>query len=135
VDDAGRGLQLFQRRDQVVEVIDRRRGDESAQGAPRVPLLEAMAPLRGKDSDLLFPSRSRGQLSDMTLTKAMRDMGVSFTVHGLRSAFRFWLDFPPGTSWRTRHTILTQSSTLSKFPAHSRSSRSPHLLVLNIDSV
>jgi len=63
-----------------------------------VMLLREMVPLKGKGSDLVFPSRSGGQLSDMTLTKAMRDMGAPFTVHGFRSAFRDWAadktDFP-----------------------------------------
>jgi integrase len=44
-------------------------------------------------SDLLFPSMKPGApLSDMTLTKVLRDMGVTdrATVHGMRSAFRDW---------------------------------------------
>jgi integrase len=44
-------------------------------------------------SDLLFPSMKPGApLSDMTLTKVLRDMGLAdkATVHGMRSAFRDW---------------------------------------------
>jgi integrase len=44
-------------------------------------------------SDLLFPSMKRGApLSDMTLTKVLRNMGLAekATVHGMRSAFRDW---------------------------------------------
>ena len=66
----------------------------------RVPLSDAAlavlheaAPLRG-DDDLIFPSsRKRGSaLSDMTLTKVLRDCGLAdrATVHGFRSAFRDW---------------------------------------------
>ena len=66
----------------------------------RVPLSDAglavlheAAPLRG-DDDLIFPSpRKRGSpLSDMSLTKVLRDCGLAdrATVHGFRSAFRDW---------------------------------------------
>ena len=66
----------------------------------RVPLtgaaldvLESVRPLRGP-ADLLFPSPSRPAktLSDMTLTKVLRDTGLAdrATVHGFRSAFRTW---------------------------------------------
>ena len=66
----------------------------------RVPLSDAAlavlheaAPLRG-DDDLIFPSsRKRGSaLSDMTLTKVLRDCGLAdrATVHGFRTCFRTW---------------------------------------------
>ena len=66
----------------------------------RVPLSDAAlavlheaAPLCG-DNGLVFPSpRRRGSpLSDMTLTKVLRDCGLAdrATVHGYRSAFRDW---------------------------------------------
>ena len=66
----------------------------------RVPLSDAAvtalheaAPLRGGD-DLIFPSpRKHGRpLSDMALTKTLRDCGLAdrATVHGFRSAFRDW---------------------------------------------
>lgn len=63
----------------------------------RVPLSEeaiavfkAAASLRRATTHLVFPSASGGQLSDMTLTKVMRDMGAHYTVHGFRSSFRDW---------------------------------------------
>ena len=66
----------------------------------RVPLsdaalavLEQARPLRD-GSDLIFPSpMRRGQpLSDMALTKVLRDTGLAerATVHGFRSSFRDW---------------------------------------------
>ena len=66
----------------------------------RVPLadaaldvLETVRPLRDR-SDLLFPSpvRPGRPLSDMSLTKVLRDTGLAdrATVHGMRSAFRTW---------------------------------------------
>ena len=66
----------------------------------RVPLsgaalhvLESVRPLRSQ-ADLVFPSPSRPSrtLSDMTLTKLLRDTGLAdrATVHGFRTAFRTW---------------------------------------------
>ena len=66
----------------------------------RVPLSDAaldvlasVRPLRSR-ADLMFPSPSRPgkPLSDMTLTKVLRDTGLAdrATVHGFRSAFRTW---------------------------------------------
>ena len=66
----------------------------------RVPLSDAalaalklVRPQRG-ESDLLFPSplRPGKPLSDMTLTKVLRDSGLAdrATVHGFRTAFRTW---------------------------------------------
>ena len=66
----------------------------------RVPLSDAAlevlreaAPLSDEDG-MIFPSpRKRGSpLSDMTLTKLLRDCGLAdrATIHGFRSAFRDW---------------------------------------------
>jgi integrase len=45
--------------------------------------------LRGQDG-LVFPG-TRGQpLSDNTLSKLMRDAGLSATPHGFRSSFKDW---------------------------------------------
>ena len=66
----------------------------------RVPLsdaalgvLESVRPLRDR-SGLLFPSPQRANrpLSDMTLTKVLRDTGLAgrATVHGFRTSFRTW---------------------------------------------
>ena len=66
----------------------------------RVPLsdaaltvLERVRSLR-EESGLIFPSPSRPRrpMSDMTLTKVLRDTGLAdrATVHGFRSSFRTW---------------------------------------------
>lgn len=59
--------------------------------------LEILQELRARypsgPTDLLFPNmKVRAPLSDMTLTKVLRDMGLAdqATVHGMRSAFRDW---------------------------------------------
>lgn len=61
---------------------------------PAVALFERMKEHRRGTGDdaLVFPGTKRGKpLSDMTLTKAMRDMGRQETPHGFRSTFRDWI--------------------------------------------
>lgn len=59
---------------------------------PAMALFERMKAHRRGDSDLVFPGTKRGKpLSDMTLTKALRDMGSGVTAHGFRSTFRDWV--------------------------------------------
>ena len=56
-------------------------------------MLESVRPLRNRSS-LLFPSPQRPgrPLSDMALTKVLRDTGLAdrATVHGFRTSFRTW---------------------------------------------
>lgn len=61
----------------------------------RVPLSPAAVKLlralpRVSGTDLVFPSRKNTTLSDMTLTKVMRDMDLDAVPHGFRSSFRDW---------------------------------------------
>lgn len=63
----------------------------------RVPLsssalrvLEHAKRYRRDDSDLVFPAQGGGLLSDMTLTKILRDMNVPAVPHGFRSSFKGW---------------------------------------------
>jgi integrase len=54
-------------------------------------VLKGAALLRSADRDaLIFPSSKGTPLSDMTLSKIMRDEGLPYTVHGFRSSFRDW---------------------------------------------
>jgi integrase len=63
-----------------------------------VALFERMKAHRRSNTDLVFPGTARGKpLSDMTLTKALRDMGQAVTAHGFRSTFRDWV--AERTSW------------------------------------
>ncbi len=52
-----------------------------------IALLDALPEL---DADLLFPGRTSGMLSDMTLSAVLRRLKVDATVHGFRSTFRDW---------------------------------------------
>lgn len=63
----------------------------------RVPLcdraLEILAEARALEdsSGLIFPGTRKGKpLSDMTLTKLMRELGLNAVPHGFRSSFRDW---------------------------------------------
>lgn len=57
-----------------------------------VQIFEKMRVYRRDEQSLVFPGQTRGKpLSDMTLTKVMRDLGRSETVHGFRSTFRDWV--------------------------------------------
>ncbi len=55
-------------------------------------VLVAAEPFWGRSKDaFIFPGKPGKPLSDMTLTKVLRDMGyASITVHGFRSSFRDW---------------------------------------------
>lgn len=52
-------------------------------------LLEQLPRIAG--SDLVFPAARGGQLSDVTLSAALRRMGVDAVPHGFRSTFRDWV--------------------------------------------
>jgi integrase len=56
-----------------------------------IAILGKAAPITPNEADkLVFPSAKDLPLSDMTLTKVMRDAGIPYTVHGFRSSFRDW---------------------------------------------
>jgi integrase len=60
--------------------------------AAALEILQAAEPFRGRSNDaFIFPGKPSKPLSDMTLTKVLRDMGhTEITVHGFRSSFRDW---------------------------------------------
>lgn len=57
---------------------------------PALAIVKEMTEIRRRDSTLLFPSSTQKTLSDMTLTKAIRDLDEGCTAHGFRSSFRDW---------------------------------------------
>lgn len=58
---------------------------------PIVALLKRRRPLRLDDTGLVFSSTGEKPLSDMTMTKVLRDFGLAnTTVHGFRSSFTDW---------------------------------------------
>jgi len=85
----------------------------------RVPLSNAALDVldRAKDchdgSDLVFPSplKPGRPLSDATLTKILRDVGVAdrATVHGFRASFRTWALEETDTPWAVAEAALAHS--------------------------
>lgn len=72
-------------------------GERMKMGRPhRVPLsARALAVLREAEklkdgSGLVFPSPTGKKLSDMTMSKLVRELGIPSTVHGFRASFRTW---------------------------------------------
>ncbi|HYD23466.1 MAG TPA: integrase arm-type DNA-binding domain-containing protein [Croceibacterium sp.] len=55
-----------------------------------VALFREVAAMKRGGTDLIFPANGGKALSDMTLTKVLRDMKAACTVHGFRSTFRDW---------------------------------------------
>ena len=99
--------------------------------AHRVPLSDAaMGVLEEADatrdeSGLVFPSpRKRGSpLSDMALTKLLRDNGLSerTTVHGFRSSFRNWAQEQTGASHAAMELALAHAVGSAVEQAYMRS--------------
>jgi len=85
----------------------------------RVPLSEAALDVldRAKDchdgSDLVFPSplKPGKPLSDATLTKILRDVGLAdrATMHGFRASFRTWALEETNTPWAVAEAALAHS--------------------------
>ncbi|MES2136662.1 MAG: site-specific integrase [Pseudomonadota bacterium] len=56
-----------------------------------VAVLRRRWPLRASDDGLVFSTHGTKPLSDMTMTKVLRDLGLAkITVHGFRSSFTDW---------------------------------------------
>ena len=97
----------------------------------RVPLsdaaltvLERVSTLR-EESGLIFPSptRRRRPMSDMTLTKLLRDTGLAdrATVHGFRSSFRDWAAEQTDASHAVMELSLSHSVGTAVEQAYARS--------------
>ena len=56
-----------------------------------IDVFKQAASLGRSGTDLVFPNGKGELLSDMTLTKCLRDMGERDTIHGFRSTFRDWV--------------------------------------------
>ena len=57
-----------------------------------IQIVERCAELRLRECPLVFPGmRGNKAMSDMTLTKLLREMKEPYTAHGFRSAFRDWV--------------------------------------------
>lgn len=74
-------------------------------------ILKEAKKLKGEDSDLVFPGTVKGKpLSDMTLSKLLKELRVDSVPHGFRTSFKVWAEektnFPPRVSEAAlAHTI------------------------------
>lgn len=53
-------------------------------------VLEAVRPISPARNQLVFPSKTRGFMSNMAMDMILRDLAPGFTPHGMRSTFRDW---------------------------------------------
>ena len=87
-------------------------------------LLDEASELRD-ETDMVFPSpQKRGtQLSDMTLTKVLRSLGLAerATVHGFRSSFKNWTLERTDTPWAVSEAALAHTLGNSTEQAYARS--------------
>ena len=103
-------------------------GDRMKAGVEhRVPLsdqamdvLDEAATLKD-ESGLLFPG-VKGELSDMTLTKVLRDNGLAAqaTVHGFRTSFKTWCMETTDTPWAVGEAALAHTQGNSTEQAYAR---------------
>ena len=89
-----------------------------------VELLKEASALRD-ETDLLFPypQRRGTHLSDMTLTKVLRSIGLAerATVHGFRSSFKNWTLEQTDTSWAVSEAALAHTLGSLNEQAYARS--------------
>jgi integrase len=91
-------------------------GERMKSGRPhRVPLSEEVISLlngleRMEGTELLFPGRKRNTpLSDMTMTKIMRDMDVDAVPHGFRATFSSWTASSTAYPFEVREMALAHA--------------------------
>ena len=90
-----------------------------------VAILESVEILREMGNDLVFPSPtgSGRPMSDMTLTKVLRDNGLAdrATVHGFRATFRTWAEETTDTDHAVMELCLAHTVGSAVERAYARS--------------
>ena len=85
-----------------------------------ITLLEALPRVEGEK--LIFPGSKAGKpLSDMTMTKVMRDMGVDAVPHGFRSTFSSWCASATAYPSEVREMALAHAIGSGTVAAYQRS--------------
>jgi integrase len=103
-------------------------GARMKSGRPhRVPLAEQVIELlnslpRLEGTELLFPGKkANAPISDMTMTKIMRDMGIDAVPHGFRSTFSSWCASSTSYPSEVREMALAHAIGNSTVSAYQRS--------------
>lgn len=94
----------------------------------RVPLSkEALSVIKtakeSNEQELLFPSRSGRALSDMAMSKFMKDQGYDARPHGFRATFRTWVEEKTETEYEVKETALGHVVDTGVTGAYQRSDR------------
>jgi len=103
-------------------------GERMKSGRPhRVPLSDQAISLlnsleRMEGTELLFPGKKEGSpISDMTMTKIMRDMGVDAVPHGFRATFSSWTASSTAYPFEVREMALAHAIGDGTVAAYQRS--------------
>lgn len=103
-------------------------GDRMKSGRPhRVPLsAEVITLLKGLErmegTELLFPGKKENSpISDMTMTKIMRDMGADAVPHGFRATFSSWTASSTAYPFEVREMALAHAVGDGTVAAYQRS--------------
>ena len=83
--------------------------------------LAEAAEIRRMGCELVFPSARDGWLSDMTLSKAMRDLKLEGVPHGMRATFGSWVDECTTVPEPVRETCLAHAISDKVMQAYRRS--------------
>ena len=95
--------------------------------AHSVPLSErALAILEkaqeiNNESGLIFPAPRGGMLSDMTMSKLIKELGFAADVHGFRTSFRTWSQEQTNFAWEVGEVALAHSVGGKSERAYARS--------------
>lgn len=73
------------------------------------------------DSDLVFPSLRGKALSDMTLSKLIKELGFDADVHGFRTSFRTWVQEQTDTPFEVAEAALAHAVGDAASRAYARS--------------
>jgi integrase len=90
---------------------------------PALVILRRCKELRIGDELLIFPgSRPKQPMSDMTLTKLLRELKLPVTVHGFRSSFRDWASEETEVQGEVAEAALAHSVSSKTEAAYRRGS-------------
>lgn len=109
--DAARGTEAKEIDGDVWTVpADRVKGMEGRVQDFRVPLSREALRVAERAAEFsdgyLFPGRTRGHVSDVAVTKTLRALHETATVHGFRSTFRSWVQDTDACAWDVAETAL-----------------------------
>lgn len=74
------------------------------------------------DHDLVFPGQKQGRpMSDMTMSKPLKKLGLQTDVHGFRTSFRVWVQEQTNTPFEVAERALAHKTANKAVAAYARS--------------